>query len=62
MKVHERALGTSGRGVVDEREGGHDVLLVTCEAGARLEPRNVVIQRRILGTRQAGLIILDTQN
>ena len=44
-ELHERALGTSGRGIVDERERGHDVLLVTCEAGARLEPRNVVIQR-----------------
>ena len=61
-EFHERALGTSGRGAVDEREGGHDVLLGTCAAGARLERRNVVIQRRNPGARQAGLIILDTQN
>ena len=57
-EFHERALGTSGRSIVDEREGGHEELLVPCEADTRLEPRNVVIQRRNLGT---GLIILDTQ-
>ncbi len=60
-EFQERELGTSAGGEVDERERGHDVLLVQCEAGSRLEPRNVVIQRRNPGTQQADLIILDTQ-
>ena len=56
-EFHERALGTSGRGVVDESKRGHDELLVRCVADARLEPRNIANHRPETGTNETDQII-----